>query len=155
MSVMPPSYTANPLYGGNLIRDGLGNGSPACAAHWALDDTIPTAHESQIYSLATVGNQLYSTSFKSLKVWDMNTKLLISDIKAHQGVIKCVKTMPTNSQGETVGSSIFATAGDARDKCIHLWDMTTLTNMTTLRGHKGEIRALEFSKDGKHLFSAG
>ena len=33
--------------------------------------------------------------------------------------------------------------------------MTTLTNMTTLKGHKGEIRALEFSKDGKYLFSGG
>jgi WD40 repeat protein len=33
--------------------------------------------------------------------------------------------------------------------------MTTITNMTTLKGHKGEIRALEFSKDGKYLFSAG
>jgi len=85
----------------------------------------------------------------------MNTKDLISDIKAHQGVIKCVKTMHTNSDGETVGDRIFATAGDKNDKCIHVWDMTTLTNMTTLRGHKGEIRALEFSRDGKYLFSAG
>ena len=33
--------------------------------------------------------------------------------------------------------------------------MTTLTDMATLRGHKGEIRALEFSRDGKYLFSAG
>lgn len=33
--------------------------------------------------------------------------------------------------------------------------MTTITNMTSLKGHKGEIRALEFSKDGKYLFSAG
>ena len=63
--------------------------------------------------------------------------------------------MHTNSQGETVGDRIFATAGDKNDKVIHIWDMTTLTNMTTLSGHKGEIRALEFSKDGKYLFSAG
>jgi WD40 repeat protein len=41
------------------------------------------------------------------------------------------------------------------DKTIHIWDMTTLTNISTLAGHKGEIRALEFSRDGKYLFSAG
>jgi len=41
------------------------------------------------------------------------------------------------------------------DKCLHIWDMTTLTNMSTLQGHRGEIRAIEFSKDGKYLFSAG
>jgi WD40 repeat protein len=63
--------------------------------------------------------------------------------------------MPTDSNGQTVGDRIFATAGDQYDKSIHLWDMTTLTNMATLKGHRGEIRALEFSKDGRWLFSAG
>ena len=80
---------------------------------------------------------------------------LISDIKAHSGVIKCVKTMYTHPNGETVGDRIFVTAGDKSDKTIQIWDMTTITNMTSLKGHKYEIRALEFSKDGKYLFSAG
>ena len=79
---------------------------------------------------------------------------VISEMKAHNGVIKCVKAMPI-SGGSNVENCIFATAGDLSDKCIHIWDMMTFTNMTTLTGHKGEIRALEFSKDGKYLFSAG
>jgi WD40 repeat protein len=79
---------------------------------------------------------------------------VISEMKAHNGAIKCVKAMPI-SGGNTVENYIFATAGDHNDKCIHIWDMMTFTNMTTLIGHKGEIRALEFSKDGKYLFSAG
>lgn len=76
---------------------------------------------------------------------------IISDIKAHQGAINCVKVKSNNQDGE----NIFVTAGDRYDKCMHIWDMTTLTNMATLRGHKGDIRAVEFSKDGKYLFSAG
>ena len=79
---------------------------------------------------------------------------VISEMKAHHGAIKCVKAMPMRG-GQTVGDAIFATAGDMSDKCIHLWDMMTFTNMTTLAGHRGEIRDLEFSKDGMFLFSAG
>jgi len=52
-------------------------------------------------------------------------------------------------------AAIFATAGDKHDKTVMLWDMISLTQLATLTGHKGEIRALEFSKDGKYLFSAG
>ena len=79
---------------------------------------------------------------------------VVSEMRAHNGAIKCVKAMPTVNGG-LAGDAIFATAGDISDKCIHIWDMMTFTNMTTLGGHKGEIRALEFSKDGKYLFSAG
>jgi WD40 repeat protein len=61
----------------------------------------------------------------------------------------------TNRNGEITGEKIFATAGDKYDKTVQLWDMTTLKNVATLKGHRGEIRALEFSKDGKYLFSAG
>ena len=69
--------------------------------------------------------------------------------------IKQVKAVYTNKDGEISGEKIFATAGDKHDKTVQLWDMTTLKNVATLKGHRGEIRALEFSKDGKYLFSAG
>ena len=92
---------------------------------------------------------------KNLKIWDVSNMTMISDIKAHNGVIKCVKTMHTNQAGELVGEKIFVTAGDKYDKTIQIWDMTTLKNVSSLKGHRGEIRALEFSKDGKYLFSAG
>jgi WD40 repeat protein len=46
------------------------------------------AHKEQIYDIEAIGNMLYSTSMKNLKVWDLNTMQLISDIKAHNGVIK-------------------------------------------------------------------
>ena len=57
--------------------------------------------------------------------------------------------------GDGATDSLFVTAGDKSDKSLHLWDMTSLTCLATLRGHKGEIRAVEFSRDGKYIFSAG
>jgi WD40 repeat protein len=98
---------------------------------------------------------LYSTSMRNLKIWDLNTMQMISDIKAHTGIIKQVKAMPLNSQGDFIGQQIFVTAGDKNDKTVQIWDMTTLKCEAVLKGHKGDIRALEFGKDGKHIFSAG
>ena len=63
-----------------------------------------------------------------------------------------MKVAPEDGAG---AAAIFATAGDKQDKTVMLWDMISLTRMGTLTGHKGEVRALEFSKDGKYLFSAG
>lgn len=85
---------------------------------WGVDLVLDQAHSQQIYDIATVGNLLYTTSFKNLKIWDINTMQAISDLKAHQGVIKCVKTMYTDPNGETVGDRIFVTAGDKSDKTI-------------------------------------
>ena len=80
---------------------------------------------------------------------------LTSEIMAHQSVIRCVKTMHTDQSGLPVGDKIFATASDLRDKTVMVWDMTTNKSIAVLKGHKGDIRALEFSRDGKFLFSAG
>jgi WD40 repeat protein len=50
---------------------------------------------------------------------------------------------------------MFASGGDRNDKSIILWDLVTLKQTATLKAHRGEIRALEFSRDGKFLFSGG
>lgn len=59
------------------------------------------------------------------------------------------------NDGDGATDSLFVTAGDKSDKSLHLWDMTSLTCLATLRGHKGDIRSVEFSRDGKYIFSAG
>lgn len=59
--------------------------------NWVQEKTIENAHAYQIYDLTSVENLLFSTSYKNLKVWDLNEMKQKSDIKAHQGAIKCVK----------------------------------------------------------------
>lgn len=55
---------------------------------WNCDLSIENAHLGPIYSIATLENQLYTCSKKSLKIWDIDTMSCISDITAHNGVIK-------------------------------------------------------------------
>lgn len=43
----------------------------------------------------------------------------------------------------------------ASEKIIMLWDLISLTNVGSLKGHKDEIKAMNVSLDGNLLFSAG
>lgn len=43
----------------------------------------------------------------------------------------------------------------ASDKQILLWDLVSLCNIGTLKGHKDEIRALNITQDQQILMSGG
>lgn len=81
--------------------------------------TIGQAHTGNVCALASVGNQLYSTSSRSLKIWDLDNMNCISDIGAHSSFIKAVAIWEEKN--------ILATASD---KFIFLWDMISLTVST-------------------------
>jgi WD40 repeat protein len=94
--------------------------------------------------MASAGNQLYTTSNKSLKIWNLENMTCVSDIAAHTSFIKCMTIWDEKKLLLT-----------ASDKVIMLWDMISLTNVGMLKGHKDEIRTLKISPDGNLLFSAG
>ena len=54
------------------------------------------AHSSSVLSIATHANMLISTSTKSLKIWDLETSKIISDLSgAHlTGLVKYVMVDP-------------------------------------------------------------
>ena len=68
----------------------------------------------------------------------------VSDIQAHSGFIKCVTIWEEKKLLLT-----------ASEKVIMLWDMISLTNVGTLKGHKDEIKAMNITHDDHYLFSAG
>jgi hypothetical protein len=86
---------AHEQYSRGLEEQPYGTEKHAQVAHqslpretWLVDSVLDQAHKEQIYDIESIGNLLYTTSMKNLKVWDLNTMQLISDIKAHTGVIK-------------------------------------------------------------------
>ena len=58
----------------------------------------------------------------------------VSDIQAHNSYIKCISIWEDKKLLLT-----------ASDKVIMLWDLISLTNVGTLKGHKDEIRAMNIS----------
>ena len=61
---------------------------------WNCDIVVEGAHSAPIYSIATMGNLLYTSSTKSLKIWDIEKMECISDIQAHNSFIKTICVMP-------------------------------------------------------------
>lgn len=109
---------------------------------WNCDFSVENAHAGPIYSIATMENQLYTCSKKSLKIWDIDTMDCISDIAAHTGVIKSLCVLPDQKL-----------LASASDKVIMLWDLVSLTNVATLKAHQEDINILQ--KGSKILVSGG
>lgn len=70
----------------------------------------------------------------------------------------CVSDINATNQGFIKSMTIWESKNlllTASDKQIALWDLISLTNVGTLKGHKDEIRAMNITMDGNFLFSAG
>ncbi|MHC4557060.1 MAG: protein kinase domain-containing protein [Planctomycetota bacterium] len=78
-------------------------------------------------------------------VWDLVTREVIKEFKAHQCIIKGIALSP---DGKTI-----ATGGS--DQIIRLWDTKTFENTRSLKGHRSEVWNLKFSRNGRVLASAG
>lgn len=61
----------------------------------------------------------------------------ISDIQAHSSFIRCMAIWEDKKLLLT-----------ASDKIIMLWDLISLTNVGSLKGHKDDIKAMCVSNDG-------
>ena len=109
------------------------------------------AHNSAVLSIATHANMLISTSTKSLKIWDLETSKIISDLSgAHlTGLVKYVLVEPERN--------IMLTACE---KVVTVWDLVTLNVECTLKAHKDEVRTMHIANDilftgGKGLANSG
>lgn len=109
------------------------------------------AHNSAVLSIATHANMLISTSTKSLKIWDLETSKIISDLSgAHlTGLVKYVLVEPERN--------IMLTACE---KVVTVWDLVTLNVECTLKAHKDEVRTMHIANDilftgGKGLANGG
>ena len=94
---------------------------------------VKDAHESPILSMATVENRLFSSCRKSIKVWDLQTMDLISQLPENIG---CVKAMTYWKE-----KNMLITAADKGK--IFLWDTVSLTNVGSLNTTQASIKALE------------
>ena len=97
-----------------------------------------------VLSLATHANMLISTGTKSLKIWDLETSKVISDLSGPHlsGFVKFVAVNPEMRVMVT-----------ACDKIVTIWDLITLNVEGQLKAHKDEVRTMHMV--GDYLFSAG
>ena len=61
---------------------------------WNLVHQFNQAHNMSVTCLRSQGQLLYSTSQKSLKVWDLEKMQLLVDIPVHTSIIKGLELWP-------------------------------------------------------------
>jgi len=104
---------------------------------------VQDAHKSRINVMTAVGNQLYSTADKSLKIWDIETMKYVSDLPERIGLVKAIAYFKEKNLLIT-----------AAEKTIMLWDVISLTNVGCMKGYKEEIKALQLVPGSELLFAA-
>ncbi len=78
-----------------------------------------------------------------IKLWNLNTKKIISSLQGHTQAIKSVAFSPDGN--------ILATASD--DQTIKLWNLNSGQEISTLLGHTQSVKSVVFSSDGNILVS--
>jgi len=101
------------------------------------------AHKSRVHCMTAVGNQLYSTADKSLKIWDIETMKYVSDLPEKIGLVKAI--------AYSKEKNLLITAAE---RTIMLWDVISLTNVGYMKGYKEEIKALQLVPGTELLFAA-
>ena len=112
-------------------------------AKWQMVHDKHDSHKSAVYAMTSVGNQLYSAAARSLRIWDISTMRLLSDLSDKIGVIKSIALWKERNLLMT-----------AAEKNIMMWDVVSLTNVGVLKGFKEEIKALNFVPEKQLLFAA-
>jgi WD40 repeat protein len=101
--------------------------------------TVRTSFSSDGKLLATA-----SSSEQQVFLWDIATGRRIGDLPIAQDVM-ALTFSPDNKTLAVAGFEHLAT----------LWDVASLSQLGTLRGHVGAIRAVTYSPDGQTLVTAG
>lgn len=103
-------------------------------------------NKSSIDSLAISSDYrlLVGADFYGITIWDAKTGAVLRNIKGHTKAVTCVVFKP--------GSTTLASA--SYDKTIKLWDTTSGTELSVLKGTVDPVKTMSFSKNGK-LFAFG
>ncbi|CAI9726795.1 E3 ubiquitin-protein ligase TRAF7-like [Octopus vulgaris] len=97
-----------------------------------------------VRALVSTNNHLYSGSYQTIKMWDLET-------------LECIRML------ETSGGSVYSIAVTDHhilcgtyENCIHVWELGTYNQVTTLMGHSGTVYALAVlhTNPGTKVFSA-
>lgn len=106
-------------------------------------ETIPEQHLKILDLNFSLDGRLLASggNDRKVKIWDIENKLLVKELKDHQSQVMCVQ----------FGTQWFATGAD--DKKINIYQMSDWQQLRSLKIHKQGIWSVKFTQDDKLLIS--
>jgi hypothetical protein len=80
---------------------------------------------------------------KTLKVWDLESWVVLQTLRGHEGSVKAVALTPDGRR---------AVSGSA-DMTLKVWNLESGTELHTLRGHEHKVTMVALSPDGRRAVS--
>jgi len=125
---------------------------PACRGARRLGagpyDDLQSGHTGTVNAIAFSPDDRYlatASGDQSVKLWDLQTGLLIRTLIGHNVVIDGVTTVAFSPNGKTIASGGME---------IILWDAVTGARLKTLDG-TGVTYSLDYSPDGRYIVASG
>ena len=87
------------------------------------------------------GETVVSTGSGKMRVWNVSTSGLRSEIPVHRGWIRMLVFSPD-------GAMLLTGCGNGT---IEMWETNTYTRKSTIKPHTGQIQEIKFSADGRTL----
>ncbi|MGK7881377.1 MAG: hypothetical protein AB4060_14965 [Crocosphaera sp.] len=96
-------------------------------------------------AVSSDGQYLVFGSYKTVKLWDVQSQTLIDTFKGHQGWVTSIAFSPDNKH----------IVSGSYDNTIKLWDwdINSKKLIHTFEGHEDWVNSVAFSPDGKYLVS--
>ncbi|EKD09504.1 hypothetical protein SPLC1_S190050 [Arthrospira platensis C1] len=105
-----------------------------------------TGHSSGVWAVAIApdGKRAVSASYKTLKLWDLETGTELATLTGHSREVNAVAIAPDGKRAVSASG----------DNTLKLWDLETGTELATLTGHSDWVNAVAIAPDGKRAVSA-
>lgn len=101
------------------------------------------------------GARIVGTRGHDALLWDLSSGKLLAKFKGHTEPINVVSFSPDGKRVATGAGYVSEVHLRATDTSARVWDAATGKQLLVLGDHKGPVRSVQFSPDGRRILTAG
>lgn len=101
------------------------------------------------------GARIAGTRGKDAVLWDLRSGKVLVEFKGHTEPVNVVTFSPNGKRIATGAGYVSEIHGRATDTSARVWDAATGKQIFLLDDHRGPVRSVQFSPDGRRILTSG